>query len=161
MPTPPKDRVPRGKGSQVKRVNKGQRNEQRVQGRMAQFMHGEITVEDLDDEELLQGRVRDREGMFRGRPPKLIPREFHEAITRELLSRGERIIREHYLKAIDTFVKIAADPNVEPKDRLKAAQYVWERMAGKLPDKVEVKAKVEPWQEDISAIITKEPGEQQ
>lgn len=153
MPTPPKDRAPRGKGSQ--------RHEHRVQGRMAQFIAGEITVEDLDDEELMRGRIRDINGKFSGPKPKLIPREFHDALVRELLKRGDQLLRENFLMAMDTFFDIAGNKALEPKDRLKAAQYLWERVAGKVPDKVELKAEIAPWQEDIKEIVAKEPDEEQ
>jgi acyl-CoA thioesterase len=123
---------------------------------MAQFMHGEIKAEDLDDEELMRGQIKADNGTFSGRPPHLIPRAFHEALTRELLKRGEGILRRNFMMAMETFIVIAADPNVEPKDRLKAAQYIWERTAGKIPERMDIKAEIQPWQEDITEIISRE-----
>lgn len=158
MPTAPKDRPSRGKGSQVHKTKIGGKVHE-VRGRMAQLMAGELTIEDLDDQELLTGRIRDKNGGFSGRQPALIPRSFHEAITRELLTRGDQLLRENFIASIETFVSIAKDPNVEPKDRLKAAQYVWERIAGKMPDRVDVKAQIEPWQEDIEKIVSREGDE--
>lgn len=114
--------------------------------RYALFLAGELKVDDLTDEELLTGRLNDHEGMRRGRPPKLIPVEFHQAIVKEALSRGERLFRESFLDAISTFVDIATSPNAEDKDRLRAAQYIIERIAGKVPEKVEHSGELAPWQ---------------
>lgn len=134
-----------------------QRAEVTVRGRMAQFIAGELTVADLDNEELSKGQFRADDGTFRGRPPKLIPREFHDAIVRELLQRGEAMVREAYTDAIKVFKDIAMDADAPTKDRLKAAQYLWERSAGKVPDRIEVKAQMEPWEGDVKGIVANVP----
>lgn len=148
-PRVPVGRVPRGKGSQRKNVA--------VQGRMAQFMAGEITMADLDTEELLKGQLRADDGTFRGRPPKLIPREMHDEMVRELLARGDQLIRESFVDAIEAFKSIAKDRSLEPRDRLKAAQYLWERVAGKLADRVDLKVAMQPWELDVKGIIANIP----
>jgi hypothetical protein len=126
---------------------------------MAQFLDGELTVEDMDDEELAKGRFRDKNGGFSGRPPAIVPKEFHDACVRRLLQRAEEMTREHFLTAVETFADIASSPAYEPKDRLKAAAYIWERTAGKVPDKVEIKAKLAKWEQDIEGIISEGPVE--
>lgn len=145
----PVGRAPRGKGSQKHKVA--------VQGRMAQFMAGEITMADLDTEELLKGQLRAEDGSFRGRPPKLIPREMHDEMVRELLARGDQLIRESFTDAIQAFKDIAGDKNLEPRDRLKAAQYLWERVAGKLADRVDLKVAMQPWEMDVKGIVANIP----
>lgn len=112
----------------------------RVQGRMAQFMKGELTVEDLDDEELARGQFRDEHGRFSGRPNKLIPREVQQEMIRRLLARGDELWRSGYNIAIKVHLEIAADPNNTPADRMKAAQYLIERVAGKTPDRIHIAA---------------------
>lgn len=132
--------------------------EVRFTGRMAQLMYGGLSVEELDTDELLKGQLKDRNGRFTGKAPQIIPRQLHDACVRELLKRGEDMVRESFADAINTFRSIATDPNADPGARLKAAQYIWERVAGKLPDKVEVRATVAAWQQDIESIVSEEVG---
>ena len=112
----------------------------RISGRMAQFMAGDISIEDLDDEELARGQFRDANGQFSGRPNKLIPREVQQEMIRRLLARGDELWRQGYNIAIKVHLEIAADPNNSPADRLKAAQYLIERVAGKTPDRIHIAA---------------------
>lgn len=131
----------------------------RVQSpRLAKLISGELKVEDLDDEELARGYPKDRGGKFRGRPPKMIPKELHDRMTRELLRRGQDMFRMEYQTAIEAMAKIAADPTEKSADRIKAAQYIIERVAGKVPDKVEIAA-ADPWQQIIDRIVVDGKGD--
>lgn len=122
----------------------------------ARIDDGTVTMKEfvatLSPEELIRGQLKAHDGTFKGRPPKWVPNEFYQACIRELLNRGELLWREAFLDSIRVFSEIAADPAVEPAQRLKAAQYVVERVAGKVPDKVELSA-VEPWEQIIGGIV--------
>lgn len=112
----------------------------RVTGRYAEFLSGKITVEDLDDDELAQGRLKASDGTFRGRPPTVIPSEMVQAMRREWLSRAQNKLAEALMsKGIGTLVELASE---SPDDavRLRAAQAIIERTMGKVPDKIEVAA---------------------
>jgi hypothetical protein len=117
---------------------------------------GEITmrefVQTLTPEELVRGQLRAEDGTFRGAPPKFIPAEFYQECTRELLKRGEVLWKDAYHEAIKVFTAVANNENFEPKDRLKAAQYIIERVAGKTPERIEV-AQAQPWETLISGIV--------
>lgn len=116
---------------------------------------GEYTWEQfaasLHPRELARGQLFDSRGGFSGRPPKLVPRAFLDACVRELMKRGKRMYQENYLQAIDAMTKIANDESVKPADRLKAAQFVIERLEGKVPERVEVTT-APAWQEMIDGI---------
>jgi hypothetical protein len=113
----------------------------RLRGRYAQFLNGTITVEDLDDEEVAQGRLRSADGTFRGRPPTVIPAELVQAMKREWLSRANARLSEALLeKGIGTLTDLAGDPLVDPAVRLRAADLLMNRTMGKVPDKIEVAA---------------------
>ena len=113
----------------------------RLQGRYAMFLSGALTVDDLDDDELAQGRLKSVDGTFRGRPPRVIPTEMVQAMRREWLSRAEARLREALLeKGIGTLVALAENTLVDDNVRLRAAQTIIERTMGKVPDKIELKS---------------------
>lgn len=112
----------------------------RLRGRYAEFLAGKITVEDLDDEELAQGRLKSVDGSFRGRPPAVIPTEMVQAMRREWLKRANARLAEALLeKGIGTLVELAGSAFDEGV-RLRAADKLIERTMGKVPDKIEVAA---------------------
>lgn len=113
----------------------------RLRGRYALFLNGKITVEDLDDDELAQGRLKAMDGTFRGRPPRVIPTEMVQAMRREWMSRAEAKLRDALMdKGIGTLVALAGDDNIDAGVRLRAAERIIERTMGKVPDKVEIRA---------------------
>lgn len=113
----------------------------RLRGRYAEFLNGKITVEDLDDEELAAGRLKAKDGTFRGRPPMVIPNELVQAMKREWLGRAQEKLQKALLEhGIGTMVELAKDPLVDPAVRLRASQMIVERTMGKVPDKIEVAA---------------------
>jgi hypothetical protein len=113
----------------------------RVTGRAALFLAGKITVEDLDDDELAQGRFKAADGTFRGRPPAVIPSEMVQAMRREWLKRANARLAEALMEVgIQGMIDLAKDPLVDPAVRLRAQQMIIERTMGKVPDKIEVAA---------------------
>lgn len=101
--------------------------------RVQDLLDGTINVEDLDDEELARGYPRAEDGSFRGRPT-VIPTSLHQRIQRELFSRASQQLRESLLGVTETMTSIAQDKEVDPAQRIKAAQWVVERLMGKTPD---------------------------
>ena len=129
-----------------------------VTHRAAQFMRGEITVRDLDDEELKRGRFRDSDGKFRGRSASLIPAEFHEEVMRRMLERGTEKIQHDFLSAIETVVDVMKN-STDDVVRLRAANVVIERYAGKTADKVDLTVAVKPWEQTLKGIMKAPPPE--
>lgn len=129
-------------------------NNPEVQQRMTryqQFISGLLKVEDLDDEELARGQFRGRDGNFSGNPPKQIPREMHDQFVTELFARSDQRLREGLVACVDTMVEVATSPVYEAKDRLKAAQWVFERVRGKAPE-VHVHTQDKPWEHVFQGI---------
>lgn len=116
-------------------------------------------VEALAPEELARGQLKDVNGNFSGRPPSFVPRAFHDACVRELLARGKVLYKENYVKAIQSMTEIANSPTAKESDRIKAAQFVIERLEGKVPDRVEISA-ADPWQQIISGIVAEVDDDQ-
>lgn len=143
-------------------VLKGKVRMSRAWVRMHQIMEEtgmtmEEFVANLDVEELVRGEFRDKNGHFRGRPPKWVPREFHRACLRELMRRGRDMWQKNYLTAIEAMTDIAAGRGeagsvATPSERIKAAQFVVERMEGKVPERLVVSE--EPrWQTVMDGIV--------
>lgn len=99
-------------------------------------------VEGLSVEELVRGRLKNRNGTFAGPSPSWVPAEFHRACIRELMKRGKHLWQDNYLAAVQAMTEIAtgrgAGASATPGERLKAAQFVVERIEGKVPDVVNV-----------------------
>lgn len=117
------------------------------------LVDGTMSIEDLDIEELSRGQLRDKNGQFTGRPANVIPREMTIKLAQELLTRGDGTWRENYMRAMEVFVEIMENPRARPQDRLYAAQYVIERVAGKIPEKQVVEASIRKWEEVADAVM--------
>ena len=115
----------------------------RVFGRYAQLLlppeHPDhLSVEDLDIEELAKGKLKDKNGRFTGRPPKLLPRQIIDAMRKEHYKRVNAVLEESLSDMVKTMRAIALDPTADDAVRLKAAIYVYERFMGKIPDRVDI-----------------------
>jgi hypothetical protein len=120
-------------------------------------------VAQLSVEELVKGRLKASDGTFRGAPPKWVPREFQQACLKELMNRGKEMWMENYLTAIQAMTDIAngvgpAGSIATPGERLKAAQFVVERMEGKVPERLVV-SQDQPWQTVLDGIVAQVPDE--
>lgn len=109
-------------------------------------------VQSLTPAELARGQLMDKEGTFRGRPPKMVPRQFLNACTKELLKRGATLWKENYVDAINAMTSIAKDGTQKASDRLRAAEFVIERLEGKVPQVVAITSE-DPWQVALDGVI--------
>lgn len=117
-------------------------------------------VKTLSPEELVRGQLKNDKGSFVGAPSRWVPREFHKACIAELMKRGKKMYQGAYLDAIQVFVDIATNRNTEPQHRLKAAQYVIERLEGKVPEKLDIGITEAPWQGLLGGIVAEVDEEQ-
>jgi len=111
--------------------------------RWMQFRNGYLKVEDLTDEELLKGRIRNEDGTLTRN--KDIPRELWDRAVRELFGRADQLMQESLLDVINAIVQIAKCEVYEPADRQKAAIWLVERVMGKAPDRIIVEQE-KPWE---------------
>jgi hypothetical protein len=126
----------------------------RTESRQYCFDHGFITSKDLDDEELVAGRCRDRNGRIPKTNGKteLIPRHLYDEMVAEHEMRYKQKLRERLDQMLDIMTDIAEDDTVEPRDRFEAAKYIFERTAGKTPENVTVSVKLAPWEELLNQV---------
>lgn len=112
-----------------------------LQGRYAALLRGELSVEDLDDEEVSRGQLRASDGTFRGRPPRVVPQDLVAAMRKEWLARAEAKLREAlHDHGIGVFVELASNEMVDPAVRLRAADMIVQRTMGKVPDRIQIAA---------------------
>lgn len=128
----------------------------RISERMQAFLDGNLSVEDMDDEEIARGQFRSAEGDFRGRPSDFVPRKFHTALVAEQIRRWNFKVAQELDPALEALREIASGKHFSktPADaRMKAAIYLIERTAGKVPEKNEIKLEVQKWEEDIEGLL--------
>lgn len=108
---------------------------------MRALERGDVDLDDWDNEELKRGYRRARDGTFRGRPPNVIPRVVHQ----ELVARVKSKVQQEMLMVMDESVvpvlRDAMRGNLDPETaqvQLRAAQWLYERVFGPDPIKVEV-----------------------
>lgn len=108
---------------------------------------GVLDLEDWDNEELVRGYRRQRNGRF-GTPPKYIPREVQQEALRRLYKRGERKMQEAYMDIVERQISLATGAESE-KVMLEAQKAIQERLVGKVPDTIRVGVE-SPWQDMLA-----------
>lgn len=98
------------------------------------FMQGLLPVEELEDDEVQGGFIRNNQGQ----PVKsgALGVKFQQQIAKELHNRLNRFLQSKAASMLHVMVDIAENDLYEAADRIKAAQWVSERVMGKTPDVV-------------------------
>lgn len=110
--------------------------------RMRDLAEGRLKVEDLDYEELLRGRLRDKNGGWSGGAPSVLPRAWHDAVRQEIVRNAENGFRENFAMTMDVLMQMIKNPRTPAREKLQALQYVQERVIGKIVEKKEISAEV-------------------
>jgi len=139
----------RGKGVKQKTIA--------VNPRMMQFQTGELSFDDLDDEEIRRGQFRSAAGTFQGRPVDMVPRKFYDELVRETVRRANNEFRMQLQPMIGVLTELATTRKVAADARHKSAVYLLERTLGKVPDKTIIEATVKPWEDNIEGLIVETP----
>jgi hypothetical protein len=114
--------------------------------RMARLLAGELSVEDLDDEELYRGQCRDRRGGFSGGTRDMVPRAMIVEWQRRVRTGALNRLDGNLLVMTDALVSIITNPDTGTADRLAAIKYGMDRVLGKAPDRVELAVSQKPWE---------------
>lgn len=123
---------------------------------------GEYTWDDfvqtLSAEELARGQLKNRDGRFGGRPPKLVPRAFYLQCVREIKRRFDEKMQVRLLEATDELIELSReDGGLKPADRAKVLQYLIERVMGPVPKEVTIKAE-QPWEDLVVGVFGEAPA---
>jgi len=105
---------------------------------------GQDDLSEWSDEELREGRRRDKHGGWMGVTPKIVPKALHDELIRRTLLQANELMRENLPAAVEMLVALATNEGVEAKDRLRAISMILDRVMGKSPDKVEISGQ-SPW----------------
>lgn len=127
--------------------------------RLAMLLTGEMSVEDLDDDELARGYPKNRNGTFAGRPPKVIPLVIHQRMQREFYKRMEEKMKTALPDALQMLSDIATAPGREDRDRLKAIDMILNRIMGKPLEKLEVSSGDKPFEMTVGKMRRAKPTE--
>lgn len=100
--------------------------------RVQQFCQGFLDVADLDDDEVRGSFVRNNDGVPISTGKLGV--KFEQILHKELLKRLNKYIRTKAPRAIEVMYQIADSDVYEAADRIKASQWLAERVVGKTPD---------------------------
>jgi len=131
----------------------------KVPDRYLMFIAGEISVEDLDDEEIFRGQLRNKSGSFAGRPPNYVPREFAIAVQHEAARRFMAEIGGLVPESLAAVQRVLEKRHPQPGDgaTVQAAFKVLERFAGRVPETLRLDTgKVSKWDESVQQVIQEE-----
>lgn len=125
--------------------------------RNTRIITGQEDLSEWDNEELRRGQKRDKNGKWQGRKPKTVPTALHDELTRRTIIDAKRLMRNAMIPACEMLAEVIKDEKASPRDRIKAATIILDRIMGKTPDQVEIKNTEAdlPWLNAISeSIIT-------
>lgn len=128
----------------------------RVNPKMAALLRGDVDISELDDEELARGQFRNSAGKFTGRGTEMVPRAMYTKMMNELFKRANEQMKTSLVDAVNVLTAIATDPDADPKDAMKAAQWLVERVMGKTPENVIIKQD-KPWQSLLVNVTSDNP----
>jgi hypothetical protein len=120
---------------------------------LERYRAGEYPVTEWDNTEVARGRPRGIDGGLGGQFPNLTGKQQAE-IKRELLRRGQRRMDGLFGVAVSTLADVAKNGENESA-RVKAATELMNRVAGKTPDRIEIKSS-DPWQDILDDIMDDE-----
>ena len=119
--------------------------------RYQQFLEKIISVEDLDDEEIMNfGFRKPNGGIYK---PRNIPREVVNEFTKAIYDRALTEIKTNAVEAAKTLASIMTDQTNDASIRLKAAESILDRSIGKAPQQLNISAGA-PWEEIFEGITT-------
>lgn len=130
---------------EVARRPKQRKSRQIEVTRLDMLISGELSIQDLDDEEIQRMQLRNAAGDFRGRAPLYIPREMAMAFRQEFFARFQRDMAVRVPDAMRAISEMVNSRHLMPGDstRLRAAELVLERVFGKVTQNVDQHVTVE------------------
>jgi hypothetical protein len=126
----------------------------------AAIINGEIDLSVWDDEELLRGQRRNKNGTWTGRPPVLVPAALHRELTNRRFQKAYAMLAYSLVDAVKFLRAIVVDEEAADPDRIKAAEIICDRVLGKPRESVllDVQGDAEPWRQLLIKSIVSLPA---
>lgn len=121
--------------------------------RLELYRAGELKIEDWTIDEVSHGQPANLNGGYEGAHVNFSGKQNAE-IRRELLRRGEKQLSSYYVGALKVLEEIAEYGISEPS-RVKAANLIVERIAGRTVEKIEIKSS-DPWADILEEVLADE-----
>jgi hypothetical protein len=120
----------------------------------ASVLYDGESLDDWDDEELVRGKRRGKDGKFRGRPPAVLPIQFVQELNRRRFTRAHAILADSLEDAARMLRAIIADPDAPYADRLKAIEILFDRILGRPTERLQLGIDDEPrWKRAVATAI--------
>lgn len=110
-----------------------------------------------DDEELLRGQRRDKNGRFTGSPPKIVPTIVHEELVKRRLAFAKHQMAHDLKKSLEALGSIVESKTADPHARIKAAGMIMDRVLGKPKETLEVQGEEPKWMQTLNVAIISDP----
>lgn len=130
------------RGAPRKALSKVEAEKRLMTPRMRDLAEGRLSIEDLDWEELTRGQLRDARGGFSGKPPAILPREWHDKLATEIVKGAEAQFRKNFQETMDVLFALIKNPKTPAREKLAAVIYAQERTIGRVVEKRETKTEV-------------------
>lgn len=125
-----------------------------VSSRTADVLDGTADLSSWDDEELLRGQRKDRNGRFTGIKPKVVPQAVHAERIRRTMSKAYDLLKESTYDAVTVLREVMLDEDAPTAYRVQAAELVLNRVLGKSTERLEVKWDEPPaWMKAIEGAV--------
>jgi hypothetical protein len=102
----------------------------------ADVLAGEVDLSDWDDEELVKGRRKDKNGRFTGRPPKLLPAAYFQELTKRRFARAYQLLEGSLIDGARFLASIIRNEDAPNADRLRATELLFDRILGRPKERV-------------------------
>lgn len=131
----------------------------RLGPRNTRILTGEDDLSSWDDDELMHGAKRDKNGGWQGSRPTVVPIAIHRELTKRRMQKANDLLRENIVEAMEQLILIVKGKDTEDKDRLRAIEMMANRVMGKEPIRVEVTGETSTLDEDLDFITTYDDDE--
>jgi hypothetical protein len=114
-------------------------------------------LDDWDDDELIRGKRKDKNGKFTGRPAQVIPARLHRELTRRRFSRSRDLMAESLEDCARMLRSIVVDEAAPIRSRIHAAEVLMDRVLGRPKESMAIDfantAEPAPWQRMMAEAI--------
>lgn len=116
------------------------------------ILNGDDDLSTWDEDELLEGRRKNKHGKFVGIKPKLVPTAIHNEIARRQMEQAVVEMRHSLVPAVRLLREVVENEEADYGYRIKAAQLIIERVMGKATERIQVEM-APPWAVALQALI--------